>query len=146
MSSNALVHYTFRSFTFGLSPLLLTAVLVLVGCDTTDVADEDRIESIAISPDSVALEVGEQVDFDVVALTASGDTVENANLTLRWWSSDTTVFTVEENGLATGQGSGKAFCKVEATGGEVAGKTAASGSKRLVRVPIGRDSAVVHMF
>ena len=145
MSSHTLVHFTFRSLSFGLSALL-TAMLVLVGCDTTDLAEEEQIASIAIFPDSVALEVGEQVDFDVVALTASGDTVENANLKLRWWSTDTAVFTVEENGLVTGQGSGRAFCKVEATDGEAAGKTVASGSHRLMRVPIGRDSAVVHMF
>ena len=145
ISSNAQIHSILRSLIFSHSVLVLVGALVLTGCDSAEVPDENQVEDIAISPDSVSLEVGEQVDFDVVALTASGDTVENANLTLRWWSSDTTVFTVEENGLATGQGSGRAYCKVEASDGEAAGKTVTSGL-RLERIPIGLDSAVVHLF
>ena len=129
--------------------MVLAAVIVLTGCDLAEVDDEDPIESIAILPDSVSISVGDQVDFSVVGVTASGDTVRDADFSLRWWSTDTTVFTVEDDGLATGQGSGTAYCKVEAsepTAGKRAGKASTSGHALSPLVPIGLDSAAVHLF
>lgn len=152
MSDNMHVHSVFYSFVSSLLALVLTGGLVLTGCDligAEDESEESPITSIEISPDSVSMAVGEQVDFSIVALTASGDTVQDADLTIRWWSTDTTVFTVEEDGLATGQGAGTAYCMVEATdeaAGKRAGKTATSSHRYSPLVPIGRDSAVVHMF
>lgn len=149
MSANVHVYSVFRSFISSLLTLVLTGVLVLTGCDLLDAEDENEdegpIHAIAISPDSVAISVGEQVNFSVVALTASGDTVRDPDLAIRWWSTDSTVFTVEEDGLATGQGSGTAYCMVEATdeeAGKKAGKTAVPGLPHFV----GRDSAFVHLF
>lgn len=146
-------HSDVRSFVFSLAALILAGILVLAGCDIIGVEDDDEdqapIEAVAISPDSVAIEVGEQVDFSVAALTAAGDTVQDADLSIRWWSTDTTVFTVEEDGLATGQGSGTAYCVVEASeeaDDERAGKAATSNLTRRPNVPIGLDSAVVHLF
>ena len=75
-----------------------------------------QIVDIAISPDDATIAVGEQLDFSVVALTATGDTVDTADLDIewQWWSTDTYVFTVEPGGLATGENPGNAYCMVEA--------------------------------
>lgn len=125
---------TRRRFVYLLAPLLLVGGLMLAGCDSTDPAD-DPIATVAISPDSVALQVGEQADFTAIALTASGDTVRDVSF--RWRTTDPGVFTVEDNGLATARAAGTAFCGVDVRG-TVAGKTAL--------VPIGLDSARVRVF
>lgn len=148
MTDHAALYSVSHSFKFYLLALALTGTVVLTGCDlfgADEGEDEAPLEEIAILPDSVSMEVGEQVDFSVVGLTASGDTIRDSDLTIRWWSTDTTVFTVQEDGLATGQGSGTAYCVVEATDEEV-GKRA--GKKALPSRPhfTGRDSALVHLF
>lgn len=130
-----------RKLIFGPLALVLAGALVLVGCDTTDVTD-DQIASVVISPDSASIDVGDQIDFDVAALNASGEPIEDHNLSIRWWSTDETVFTVNDDGLAIGEDSGKAFCMVEATdevAGKIAGNTATSSLRRFT----GRDSAYV---
>jgi len=83
-----------------LAALVLTGTLVLSGCDSTDANEEPQIEELIISPGSANLAVGEQMDFSAVALTTSGDTIRD--LDLQWWSTNSTVFTVESNGIATG--------------------------------------------
>jgi len=62
--------------------LVFVGALVLTGCDSNEDAPADRIEGIAISPDTATIGIGEQEDFTVVGLTASGDTVRDADLTL----------------------------------------------------------------
>lgn len=134
------VHSAFKLLMCSLAAFVLTGALVLTGCDSNDAVEEPEIEALIISPSSVTIEVGEQADFSAAALTASGDTVRD--LDLRWWSSDPTVFTVEEGGRATGHAPGEAFCKVEMT--DDAANTAAhlKAAKRFV----GRDSAFVVVF
>ena len=117
--------------------LVFVGALVLTGCDSNEDAPVDQIESIAISPDTVSIGIGEQREFTVVRLTASGDTVRDADLTLTWWSTDPSVFTVDA-GTATGQQAGTAFCKVEANDNTRNAATQAR-SRRFV----GRDSAFV---
>lgn len=129
MFTNEQAHPLFAAFSYNLMALVLTGALVLVGCDSNDnTGYENQIARIEISPDSVSLGVGEQADFSVVALTASGDTVRDVSL--EWWSTDPSVFTVEDDGLATGQEPGSAFCNVEVN------------ARRFV----GRDSAFVSVF
>lgn len=77
------------------------------------------------------------MDFEVVALTASGDMIRDANLDFTWWSTNPTVFTVEDDGTATGQSSGTALCKVEATEEE---------ASKVTRLFSGRDSVFVSVF
>jgi len=129
-----------------LAALVLTGTLVLSGCDSTDANEEPQIEELIISPGSANLAVGEQMDFSVAALTASGDTIRD--LDLRWWSSDPAVFTVGNNGTATGQAPGEAFCKVELT--DDATNTAthlkAAYFKAAKRPFPGLDSAFVSVF
>lgn len=132
---------TIRSLIFVPLALVIAGALVLAGCDTTEVTD-DQIASVVISPDTASIEVGEQVDFSVTALNASGETIPNPNVSIRWWSTDTTVFRVTDDGLATGEDAGEALCMVEASdevAGRVAGGTATSSLRRFV----GRDSAYV---
>jgi plastocyanin len=126
--------------------LALTGALVLAGCDSTDANEEPQIETLVISPSNVSIEVGEQVNFSVAALTASGDTVRD--LDLRWWSSDPDVFTVDGNGMATGQAPGDAFCKAEVTAkaANTASHLKAVHSELAKRIFVGRDSAFVSVF
>ena len=123
---------------------LLACVFVVIGCDSNGSANEPdpEIAEFAISPDSVSIAVGEQVDFAVIALTASGDTVQDADLDVEWWSTDSTVFTVENDGQATGQNSGRAFCMAEVSDGTASTSANLRAAKRFV----GRDSALVVIF
>lgn len=135
---NPIVRSATRATLLFVAALGLTGALVLAGCDSTDTDDAPEIARVAMVPDSATMAVGESVDFSVVALTADGDTVRDADLDIEWWSTDPDVFTVTENGLATGQSSGTALCMVEATD-EVAGKAAHPSAPFFV----GRDSAFV---
>lgn len=124
--------------------LLNFAVLLvafgLFGCDSNDPIENDpetEIAEVLMVPDSVEIEMGDQVDFSLVALTAAGDTVQDAALDVTWWSTDTTVFTVENDGLAIGQDSGSAWCMAD-----VVELSKSSTSLRFV----GRDSAFVQVF
>jgi len=134
--------HSFVSPLLGLATaLVLTGTLVLAGCDSTDANEEPQIEELIISPSSLTLDVGEQARFSAAARTAAGDTLRE--LDLRWWSTDSDVFTVEDNGTATGQNPGSAFCKVELA--ENATTTAALG-KAAKRLFTGRDSAFVSVL
>lgn len=118
---------------FARSALLLVIICATPACDSTDPnTSESEIAEIRIDPTSATIPVGETMDFTFVALTASGDTVRDANLDVNWWSTDTTVFTVQPGGLAFAHEAGTAFCMVEAA-------EAAKASLRFT----GRDSATV---
>lgn len=125
----------------GLAALVLTSALALAGCDSTDAHEEPPIEALIIAPHSVRIAVGEQADFSAVALTASGDTLRD--LDLRWWSTDPDVFTVEDNGVATGQAPGEAFCNVELADDAAASTRQFQAVKRTFD---GLDSAFVSVF
>lgn len=95
---------------------LLILIFISIGCDSDDVVGtefETEIAEIRILPDSAQLDVSEQMDFELVALSETGDTVRDANLDVRWWSTDSTVFAVENDGAATGLEPGSAYCMVE---------------------------------
>lgn len=87
------------------------------------------------------LTVGEQVDFSVAALTAEGDTIRDVSF--QWAPSDPVVFTVQENGVATGQEAGTAYCRVGVPS-EASGTP--TQSKATKRIFVGRDSAYVAVF
>jgi hypothetical protein len=95
------------------------ALTVASGCssDETTGSQSPQVSEIRISPDNTSFEVGEQLDFSVVALSATGDTIDISEIDIewQWWSTDPDVFTVEAGGLATGQNPGEAYCVVEAT-------------------------------
>lgn len=118
----------------------LLGSVTLLGCDTNDTSEPDpstEVAEIVMVPDSVQILVGEQVDFSLVALNAAGDTLDDPDLTVTWWSRDEDVFTVENNGLATAQDSGSAWCIAEATD-----LAKSASSLRFT----GRDSAFVQVF
>lgn len=117
-------------FIFGVALLAFTGMLMLTGCDSDDGDSSDQIAEISIQPDDAELEVGEQIDFSVVARNAAGEQIPSAELDLEWESTDPDVFTVEDDGVATGQSPGSAFCTVAVT------------NRRFV----GRDSAFVSIF
>jgi hypothetical protein len=99
--------------TFGIA-----GVLLLTSCSGDDATgpQNQQVTAISITPDNAEFAVGEQLDFSVYALTASGDTVDAAEFDIewQWWSTNPDVFTVEAGGLATGQNPGEAYCVVEA--------------------------------
>lgn len=128
------------------------AMLVTTGCDSND-PDHDwsDIEEVRISPDSVSMSVGETVDFSFDLLSATGEAID-VDLNTRWESTDMSVFSVADDGLATAKAAGTAKCVIEVSnyplsktmsGGvtqmEVSGKAAVLGF-------VGRDSAIVMVF
>ena len=126
---------------YALIALALVGAAPLAGCDATNPSDDEEAAEVVIVPDSASLAVGDEVDFAVVAVTASGDTIRDVSASLRWWSTDPSVFTVGSGGLARAQQTGVALCKVEVAG-ETSGKRAASALRRFT----GRDSAFVSVF
>ncbi len=117
---------------------ILIGLFILNGCsdDNPTSSKEPEVANIIISPDSVEVEVGEEIDFSAVALTAAGDTIEDANL--EWISSDPSVFTVQDNGTITGESAGTAYCGID---------VANNNTKLKAKfVPIGLDSARVRVL
>lgn len=118
-------------------PSIITSVVtgllfITIGCDSNDLDENgNEIANVQMSPDSVSIPVGGTADFSFDLVTADGDVVEDVEFATEWWSTDTTVFTVEENGLATGRNPGTAKCMIDVV-----------TSKRFV----GRDSAIVFVF
>lgn len=129
----------FKPFHLLILTFAFTGMMIFISCDDEDpVAPEDpEVMDIIISPDSAEVAVGEKVDFSAVALSATGDTIEDANLT--WISSDPDIFTVQENGTITGHSAGTAFCGID-----IADNT--SANKMAKFVPIGMDSAFVRVL
>lgn len=97
-----------------LTSIIVTgALLITTGCDTNDPEDDwSDIAEVRISPDSVAISPGETVDFSFTLLSETGEPLD-VDLNTRWESTDTSVFSVEDNGLATAKASGSAKCVIE---------------------------------
>jgi hypothetical protein len=117
---------------------VFVGVFIFSGCSDDDAVElpDHQVHEIVIFPDSAFFEVGQQVEFSAFALTAAGDTVDTSDLDIEWewWSTDPDVFTVEDDGTATGQSSGDALCVIEAT--------ILRGTQNFT----GRDSAFVFIF
>lgn len=140
------------AFTFFWTAMFVM-MLVLSGCGDGD-SDElqtQEVVDVIISPDSAEFRVGEQMQFSAFVLTEDEDTIAIEDLDVEWegewWSSDPDVFTVENNGLATGQNSGEAFCIVELDlEDDHIVVNAGLFMSNSARVPIGLDSAYVSML
>ncbi len=106
-----------RETSFIIILLGFMGVIVFSGCDKDDDTEpqNDQIEQILIIPQSASIAVGEQLEFSTVGITPDGDTVETSGLGLEWnwWSTDPDVFTVDNDGTATGQNPGEAFCVLD---------------------------------
>lgn len=124
---------------------LIGTLVSTVGCDSNDVAEEPEpaIEEFAFTTDSVALEVGQEADFSdlLVGLTADGDTVEDPDLDLEWWSTDPDVFTVDNDGKATALDTGRAYCMAE-----MSDEAAAQAFYSKLAKFTGRDSFLIMVF
>lgn len=98
---------------------LLCCLIITTACSEGDTTSSQivQVSSISIHPQVAEFRVGEETNFSVFALTATGDTIDTNEIDIewQWWSSNPDVFTVEAGGLATGQNQGEAFCIVEAT-------------------------------
>jgi hypothetical protein len=118
--------------------LALVVTPWLTGCDSSEVdaPQGHGVERVVISPSTASIWVGDEMSFSAFALTAQGDTVDTAGLDIewRWWSSNPSVFTVEEDGTARGHSPGEEYCIVEAT--------ILRGQSNFT----GRDSAFVMIF
>ncbi len=127
-----------RETSFIIILLGFMGIIMLSGCDKEDDTEpqNDQIERILIIPQDASIAVGEQLEFSTVGITSDGDTVETAGMGLEWnwWSTDPEVFTVDNDGTATGQNPGEAFCVLDF----------AESTSRLKFT--GRDSAFVVIF
>ena len=104
-----------RSLNCAFACVILLASFALIGCDSNDSSASDEISEIDIQPESASLAVGEREDFSIVLRDASGDPAQDADFDVRWWSTDTTVFDVNDEGAALAKNSGSAYCMVEVT-------------------------------
>lgn len=118
-----------------MSLFLAIIFLVMAACSSSSnpTVAENQIAKIQISPDSLSISAGETASFSAFVLTASGDTLQDSGIKFQWWSTDPDIFTVENNGTATGQSAGTAFCVIE---------TVAKSKINFT----GRDSAFVRVF
>jgi hypothetical protein len=129
-----------QEFSFIIVLLGLTGAIMFSGCEKEDDTEpqNDQIEQIVITPQIASIPVGEQFEFSTAGVNADGDTVDisdmNLGLEWNWWSTDPDIFTVDDNGIATGMQSGEAFCILDFTEPE----------SRLKFT--GRDSAFVFIF
>lgn len=126
-------------------PLLLSfiASLAFFGCSednsTGSEPDELKGAEVVIKPQNASLEINEEIDFSAFVVSASGDTVnDELDINWNWRSSDPDVFTVEDDGNATGRNSGEAYCIVEAS--------TANNKITAKLIPIGLDSARILIF
>jgi len=128
-----------REFSFIIVLFGFTGALMFSGCDKDDDTEPQRdIEQIVIIPQSASFAVGEQFEFSTAGVTAYGDTIETSALDLglewNWWSTDPDVFTVDDNGIATGVSPGEAHCILDF----------AESESRLKFT--GRDTSIVFIF
>lgn len=99
--------------------LAVIGMLIFSSCSGDDSTgnQSEQIVDIEISPEEATLEAGEQLEFSAFVITDSGKKINVEELDIEWegdwWSTDTEVFSVENDGLATGQNSGEAYCVVE---------------------------------
>ena len=117
-----------------------TGAIMFSGCEKDDDTEpqNDQIEHVVIIPQSASIAVGEQLEFSTAGVTADGDTVDISGMDLglewNWWSTDPDVFTVDNDGIATGIYPGEAYCILDFT-----------DPVSLLKFT-GRDSAVVFIF
>lgn len=133
----------FLPLNFIIIMVVLSGVLISNGCndDNSIASEEDNLEGaeVVIKPRDVSFEVDEQHEFSAFVISASGDTVnEEFDLEWTWYSSNPDVFTVQDDGTASGISSGEAYCIVEA-------ETASGNVAAKLRF-VGRDSAFVSIF
>lgn len=125
--------------------LAVLGMLMFTGCESDDITgpEEDHgVVEVVIEPQEVEIEVGTQQPFEGLLKDAQGNTVDPAgldgfNIDWEWWSSDTDVFTVEQDGSAgigTGESEGEAYCIIEVT--------ITHGNSNFT----GRDSSFVFLF
>ncbi|GAA5520096.1 hypothetical protein LQ318_00130 [Aliifodinibius salicampi] len=143
----------------------LAAALLLSGCDTSTSADESEIQIVDAlieldgASEEATIEVGNTVKFSGFALTKSGDRVPLAELgenwSWEWESSDTAVFTVDDEGNANGQEEGEAYCVITLYGPDDGTESNSikqetllttdsnPGLPEMARIFVGRDSLSV---
>lgn len=105
-----------------------------------------NIAEVRISPDSAGIPVGETVDFSFALLSPSGDEVEGVELNTRWESTDTSIFTVEDNGLATARSPGSAKCVIEVSSYPLSATKSGPTYQAALLGFVGQDSARVVVF
>jgi hypothetical protein len=128
---------------------LVFAGLLFSGCsnneDDVQPTQDDPVAEIFIDPGTATIPVGEIFEFSVVALDETGDTLNAAEVGIEWewWSTDTDVFTVEQDGTARCESAGEAFCVVEYQIPFNANNVSETAARMNFT---GRDSAFVHVF
>lgn len=103
----------------GIPLLLVLTCFVWYGCGTK--SHPNRINSITLSPTAATIAVGQTQQFSGSGTTNSGQTVTGTGA--NWVSSNTSVATVDQNGLATavGVGTTSITATVQTGGGPVTG-------------------------
>ncbi|HEX6589545.1 MAG TPA: Ig-like domain-containing protein [Longimicrobiales bacterium] len=109
--------------------LCLLAFVFACSDDSTSVPDEPQVASVAVSPESVDLHVGETATFSATVLDDEGAPMEGATVS---WSSDDASVTISNAGVATAVAAGSA--EITATVGDVSG----TATVNVTLVPVAR--------
>ena len=131
---------TFKNLAILSLAAAFTGTVLFSGCESDQVTgpqfEYEDIHRVEIFPRSAEIEAGAHEDFTFFLLTEDGDTIdtEDFGIETEWWSTDTEVFTVEEDGSATGHEEGEAYCVIDVT--------VHSGDSNFS----GRDSSLVMVF
>ena len=103
------------------------ALVLTFGCDSNDVTgpeDGHGVVEVVLEPrGEFEIKIGEYQEFEAFLKDAQGNTVDPSELDgfdidWEWWSSDTNVFTVEQDGstgIGTAESPGEAYCIIEVT-------------------------------
>ncbi len=106
-----------KKYRYIIAACTVLSLVFTSGCSDNDTTgpQTDQVSSLSIHPETASLEAGDQVDFSVVLLSATGEVLspDDFDIEWQWWSTDPDVFTVEPGGLATGENPGEAYCMVE---------------------------------
>ncbi len=107
--------------------------------DTAAVAVEQVPATVTLSPDSVALAIGDTARLGAAVLDSNDTAIEGAALT--WTSADTAIARVDDSGLVTGVAWGGT--RVIASAGEVADTVAVEVEQVPVAIVVSPDSVAV---
>jgi len=117
-------------YKFALSSTILIFLFMVsilkFGCggdDVTGPEDGHGVVEVVIEPPVAEIDTGNNQEFEAFLKDAQGNIVDPAELDgfdidWEWWSTDTNVFTVEQDGstgIGAAESSGEAFCIIEVT-------------------------------
>lgn len=105
---------------------------------TAQITVEQVVDAVVLTPASASRTVGDQLQFSAEAQDANGNPVDGLSFT--WASSNESVATVDQNGLATAVGEGSTMISATTSGG-VRGTATLSVTREVASVEVSPGNA-----